>query len=400
VNGPRSLYRSQRPLAYTWAVVSLQESGKKTRTDGEHLTAVDGLRALAVLSVVAFHTRVHALTSLPIKPFQLGQHGVELFFVISGLCLALPFLRNHRNGNGLRFDGHKFFAGRIVRILPPYYIAVAIFALLVVTPLWQATARSGELNGLLTLRGLIAHAFFAARDGEVLNGSFWTLRIEALWYLVFPFLLLLFVRNRIAFALVGIACAIAAATHVFRPPFGTVHILALSLPAFMLGIVAAEMQIREVSPRRWLLAGLLVIGTIAIVNDFHYQGTLGESVGERGRLIWEVAAFFLVALVNCDSRARRFFSNPFLVATGVASYSIYLIHEPLIAMLEHAGVFPPLAFAAVLLLGFAFWWSVERLLTGSLRQPLVSRVQAALALIVPKRITIPVKRLAEATRTD
>jgi peptidoglycan/LPS O-acetylase OafA/YrhL len=381
-------------------VVSVEGSGNKARPDLQHLTAVDGLRALAVLSVVVFHTRVHALTSLPIKPFQLGQHGVELFFVISGLCLALPFLRNHRNGNGLRFDGYKFFAGRIVRILPPYYIAVVIFALFLLTPLWQATARSGELNGQLTLHGLAAHAFFAARDGEVLNGSFWTLRIEALWYVVFPVLLLLFVRNRIAFALVGIACAIAAATHVFRAPFGTIHILALSLPAFMLGIVAADMQLREVSARRRLLIGLVLTGAIAVAADFHYQGTLGESVGEPGRLIWEVAAFLLVALVNCDATARRLFCNPFLVATGVASYSIYLIHEPLIAVLEHAGVFPPLAFAAVLVLGFTFWWSVERLLTGSLRQPLVSRVQAVLAFAVPRRFMIPGKRLAEATPSD
>lgn len=356
-------------------------SGKEAASALEHLTAVDGLRALAVLSVVLFHTRVHASTSLPIKPFQLGQHGVELFFVISGLCLALPFLRNYRNGKGLGFDGHKFFAGRIVRIMPPYYIAVAIFAVLSLTPLWRATALTGELNQHVTLGGLAAHAFFAARDREVLNGSFWTLRIEAIWYVLFPALLALFARNRLAFTAVGVACAIAASMHVFWESFGTIHIVLLSLPAFMLGIVAADMQVRRLSPRRWLFIALLVTGSIAVAGDFIYQGTRGESVGAPWRLSWEVAAFLLVALVNCDSTAKRLFSNPLLVTIGVASYSIYLIHEPLIAMLEHVNVFPPLVFAIALGIGLAFWWSVERPLTGNFRRPLFARVHAVIAAV-------------------
>jgi peptidoglycan/LPS O-acetylase OafA/YrhL len=92
-----------------------------------------------------------------------------------------------------------------------------------------------------------------------------------------------------------------------------------------------------------------------------------------------VVAFLLVALVNCDATAKRLFSNPLLVTIGVASYSIYLIHEPLIAMLEHVSVFPPLAFAVALGIGLAFWWIVERPLTGSLRRPLVARVHAVIA---------------------
>jgi peptidoglycan/LPS O-acetylase OafA/YrhL len=356
-----------------------------------HLTAVDGLRALAVLSVVVFHTRVHAATTLTMKPFELGQHGVELFFVISGLCLALPFLRKYHSGAGLGFDGHAFFAGRIVRILPPYYVAVAIFALLTFTAAWQATAHAGALNGSVTARSLAAHAFFAARDSEVLNGSFWTLRIEAIWYLLFPALLVLFVRNRTAFAVIGVASALAAATHLFRVPFGTLHIVALSLPAFMLGIVAADMHVRDVAPRRALLLGLLFFAALAVAGDFRYQGTLGESVGAEWRLVWEAAAFMLVALVNCDPSARRFFSHPALVAVGVASYSIYLIHEPLLAMLERVNVWPPAAFALALAAGFAFWWSVERLLTGKYRRPLQSSVQNALARAIrPRRAAVTV----------
>jgi peptidoglycan/LPS O-acetylase OafA/YrhL len=345
-----------------------------------HLAAIDGLRALAVLTVVFFHTGVHALRPMPIFPFELGQHGVELFFVISGFCLALPFLRNQKQGNDVGFDAPKFFASRIVRILPPYYVAVAIFALASFSPLWHAAASSGQLNGHVTPTSLIAHAFFAARDGQVLNASFWTLRIEAIWYLLMPLLLFAFIRSRTIFALIGLACALAAIFHVFP---GSVHMMILSLPAFMLGIVAADMHVLEVAPRRALLAGLVLAGAIAIAGDVLF---FGKGPGDTPwRLTWEVAAFLLVAFANCDVRAKRLFSNSILVVIGIASYSIYLIHEPVIALLTESHLPPVIAFTVALGAGYAFWWLFERtLMTGAVHRPMVAAVRRLNLAAIPK----------------
>jgi peptidoglycan/LPS O-acetylase OafA/YrhL len=58
-----------------------------------------------------------------------GSHGVELFFVLSGFCLAYPTLAKLRAGKG-SFDVARYAAHRIVRIAPPYYIAMGVFAVL------------------------------------------------------------------------------------------------------------------------------------------------------------------------------------------------------------------------------------------------------------------------------
>ena len=90
---------------------------------------IDGLRALAVLSVVAFHAahwdpNLHQ--GLVQYVFSEGSHGVDLFFVLSGFCLSYPVLRAlHRSGTSV-FDIAGYLARRTVRIVPPYYLAIGV----------------------------------------------------------------------------------------------------------------------------------------------------------------------------------------------------------------------------------------------------------------------------------
>ncbi len=82
---------------------------------------IDGLRAVAVLSVVAFHAAIYGhveQTRLLARIVFQGHRGVELFFVISGFCLSYPTLLALSKGARPTFDIVKFGAKRIVRILP------------------------------------------------------------------------------------------------------------------------------------------------------------------------------------------------------------------------------------------------------------------------------------------
>src|SRR5271163_4433651 len=85
-----------------------------------HVPSIDGLRAVAVLGVIAYHANF--------LPGSVGARGVDLFFVISGLCLSLPVLR--RAGD---FQRTRFWINRCWRIVPPYWAALALFALLSLT---------------------------------------------------------------------------------------------------------------------------------------------------------------------------------------------------------------------------------------------------------------------------
>src|ERR1700722_19089655 len=92
-----------------------------------HLPFLDGLRAVAILGVVAYHTWGHTPSLHKYSWLQFawaGNHGVELFFVISGFCLAYPTLRRLHEGGAYSFDFRSYIVRRMVRILPPFWVAL------------------------------------------------------------------------------------------------------------------------------------------------------------------------------------------------------------------------------------------------------------------------------------
>lgn len=109
------------------------------------LSFVDGLRGLTALFVVLHHAwfevfwaggaeRWNRLLLASTKWLMLGRHGVNVFIVLSGFCLAMPLVKNHRR----RFDLTEFFKRRARRILPTYYAAMAMSLLLIaMIPLLQ-----------------------------------------------------------------------------------------------------------------------------------------------------------------------------------------------------------------------------------------------------------------------
>jgi peptidoglycan/LPS O-acetylase OafA/YrhL len=348
----------------------------------QHLAFVDGLRAVAVLSVIACHASfVATIPPWIARLVQPGRHGVELFFVISGFCLAMPYLRNYQATISSSFNGPKFYASRIFRILPPYYIAVILLAL---------------LAQRLTLPNIIAHAFFAQDNPRLLNGSFWTLRIEAIWYLLFPFCLWLFINNRkLFFSLACLSAAIAILFHeppvLWRETPGevinnggaaelllTFSRLANALPAFLLGILAADMHLHNKFSHRILWSAFILSGGLALAGEIEQSSWV--------RLAWSLVAFSFVVLANSDERVTRLLSNRVLVAIGVASYSIYLVHLPVILVLEYVfRVAPVLAAGCSLFVGFAFWRIVERpLMKDGIRQPATNRIRLVIEGGFPK----------------
>jgi peptidoglycan/LPS O-acetylase OafA/YrhL len=343
---------------------------------------VDGLRAIAVLTVLVSHVALHApLTGMPYRILMEGAHGVDLFFVISGFCLAFPTLAKLHAGAPISFDLAGFAAKRLVRIVPPFYMATVVLLALAALP--HLLIRHALPAGLPGAYSLVAPLLFLDDRVDLLNGSFWTLMVEFRWYFAFPAMLWLWTRSPRAFVAVGLASFVLY--HFTRArglDFGT-------LPGFMLGIVAADLHVRGVRTAGWgarlqrwswalalvgVAAGVAAEGPATIPGfdradvAFAYQPTI---------LGWQVACFAFVVLAGNSAIARRILSVPALVVTGVASYAIYLVHEPVIALvLAHVhglllgGV---AAGTTALFAGFAFWAVVERpVTTGKLRAPFLA----------------------------
>jgi len=300
-----------------------------TGSPSGRLAAVDGLRAVAVLAVVAHHAGL--------LPHGYGTRGVDLFFVISGFCLSLPTLLALQAGKPFLFDRWRFGLGRVARIVPPYYAALALFGVLS----WTSFGLPSVLQPATRFEWL-EDALFWTSTAPAYNASFWTLGVEALWYVLFPATLTLYVRSKAGFAAVALFAYLG---YWVDPDLVAVG----ALPCFMLGIVAADLYARgkASSPLYAVLAlATLVAATLTDPSTFH------------GHPIWHVAAFF--TLLAGVGALRRVASWRPLAAIGVASYSIYLIHQPVVLYLTRYNI--PWAMCAALGVGagVAFWFAVER----------------------------------------
>lgn len=347
----------------------------------ERIRYVDGLRGIAVLAVVLYHGGLHNLAmragvQTPLLfLLRQGCHGVDLFFVLSGFCLSYPLLARVHTVGRATFNVPAYAARRVVRIVPPYYAAIVLLVVLgyamaaLHVPLRDAMADAG-----LSLRAIVNQLLFLDRDRVFLNGSFWTLAIEFRWYFVFPLLLWLWIRFPKAFAGVAVAAFIAAgATRIDSDDM-------FYLPFFMLGIVAAELHVRSIKLPRWAFPGAALSLAAAVAGSAH----AGWNNAESGPF-WGIAMFSAVVIIGAKPFLRRAVSSNWLVAVGATSYGIYLIHEPIVALIERTAV-PrvggdaafALAVIGALAAGMLFSYVAERpFLASPLRHTLITALEPA-----------------------
>jgi peptidoglycan/LPS O-acetylase OafA/YrhL len=322
-----------------------------------------------VLSVLAFFAVGEAAQAS--TNVALLAHGVDLFFVISGFCLALPALARWRAGRGFRLDRAiftRFMLRRFSRIALPFYLALAFFAVLGMTGFGFPGLQNPEPGLAFSPqagREFLGDLAFLTPRVPIHNVAFWTLGIEARWYLVCPLLIALYVRSRWAFA----AAAVALYSVYFLGPEKITDVG--TLPCFMLGIVAADSIVLRSPWKRYAWIGAaLAIGTGLLLG--------GVDRGDFGNPVWHAAAFFVV--VACSRPLfRRFLTWPPMLGVGVASYSIYLYDAPFVQWFEAHGVVAPLAAAWALCIGFAAWAIVERHLSSDgFRRGLEQRLSSLL----------------------
>lgn len=297
---------------------------------------IDGLRGIAALGVIFCHTALltpmwaNVLTSpasvpLPWLAHALvdGAHGVDLFFVLSGFCLAYPSLaRLHARGHA-GFDIVRFATHRIVRILPPYYLATGLFLVLAV----GAWLHSGHFRTPGTeefrLHDILGQLLLLDRGVHLASPPFWTLIVEMRWYLFFPIVLFVFVRAPRVF--LALLCGLVIAFWCTR-----LHDVDIGVaPAFLLGVLAADLDIREHPVRRYalpltgaaLIVALLIEPWVVMPN---VQGVDVQAFLWQTNLGWHLTAFFAVLAAGRVAWLRNLLSLPLPVFLGGASYSIYL----------------------------------------------------------------------------
>lgn len=151
----------------------------------QEIRALDGLRAIAALSVVVFHmtsgAQIEAVTPglNPSVFWNYLRSGVHLFFVLSGFLLFMPYARAMLRGQPLP-SARQFYRRRALRILPAYWVCLAVLVLLGL-PVYLTA--SGAPNVLLHVA--LVHNFFPQYDMGI-QGVFWTMAVEAQFYILLP----------------------------------------------------------------------------------------------------------------------------------------------------------------------------------------------------------------------
>lgn len=326
---------------------------------------IDGLRAVAVLSVVLFH--------LGVAPVSGGFVGVDVFFVISGFLITSILYRELQEGS---FSYAGFYERRIRRLLP----ALAVMLLVTSIPAWLLLMP--EDYKLFTESQALSVIFLANvhfwNKTDYFNDAVenipllhtWSLAVEEQFYLLFPPLLLLLLRYvpaRVGLLLAALALLslLGAERVLSRSPeaaFYLVHLRAWELLAGALlatGFVPALQRqwLREASA---LLGFLLILGSVLLLDkQSRFPGVAALP-----------AVFGSVLVIHAGQQASTWVGGLLslrpMVFIGLISYSLYLWHWPLFVFTGYYLITPFSALQQIVLfvlaglLGWLSWRFVEQ----------------------------------------
>ena len=303
------------------------------------IAPLDGLRGLAAAAVVLYHCMLASPTiytgqpgpdgaqppawewwaaRTPLHLLWVGPEAVVVFFVLSGFVLTLPFMSGPHSWQA-------YYARRLIRLFLPVWASVVLAAALIAAvPRVPSVLQSEFAHDRavhLTLFGTLSDgSLWSAKEG-VLNAPLWSLHYELLFSLLLPLYLAVVLALRRwsagTAALLLALIAVGVATHVDALTY---------MPTFGIGVLIA-VERERIHP--WALArppwqwGVL-FGTAGLLLMIHWLGLHGDFLAATVG-----AAILVVGFQYCASAARISETKP-VQWLGRRSFSLYLVHEPIV----------------------------------------------------------------------
>jgi peptidoglycan/LPS O-acetylase OafA/YrhL len=337
---------------------------------GPYRPSIDGLRAIAVLAVFVFHLNRSWLPG--------GFFGVDIFFVISGYLITSIIVRDCQ---GERFRFRRFYQRRIARLLPAF-VAVAVATLagaaLIYSP--QDLASTGSTlsaaaASVANLKFLLQGNYFALSPDSQPFLHCWSLSVEEQFYLLFPAVFLLMPRRRRGLWMAGLFVASLVCYAAMTPQWAFYLLPARAWELMAGGLLA----VAGGKGLRWGSLGLVLIG-------FSFLDGRG--------IVLAVAGACLVLSANVPVLSWR----P-LAAIGRISYSLYLWHWPIFALVDYRLLWQPLWVRLALKIGLSFgaavlsYWLIEQPGRVVLNRPerrwlAFGALAGSLAILVPLGILV------------
>lgn len=288
-------------------------------------------RGLAALLVVYHHANKEVtelygydwLRSL----FDLGDAGVQFFFVLSGFIIFWI----HRKDVGISSHVTHFLKKRLIRIYPPYLLVT-----LALTPFWAFIPEFGawyhkELSSFV-------YSVLLLPQSHVPNlGVGWTLTHEMLFYCLFAALIFSRQLGTAVLAIWFVAIIVFNITSGGNAAFPLSFFLSMNNLLFGLGIAGAIVILRKAdcADNGWLFvtlgSGLFVL-TGVIHNLLAEQGLMSPATSQLFILLFGLASLLVVLQSSSPSVEKLLSRMRLLNLIGAASFSLYLIHQPVISV--------------------------------------------------------------------
>ncbi len=313
------------------------------------IATIDGLRGIAVLLVVWFHvwqvtwqSAVIPFVNVSLQPLaETGWLGVELFFFISGFVLMLPVVHARLAGTPAPTWRH-FYVRRFLKIVPSYVLCIAVMLAIG----YQTYTHGWEAVRDVAFHLAFIHNWFAVTHGSI-NGVLWSLGVEIQFYVLFPLLVIAFVRSPL---LVTAAMVVVANAWRIWALLANHYFLAqreAQLPAYLdlfaagmlcaYGYVFLALKRPQIAQRHWIFSALMVGGLIAFwllaVDCYaiaHNQPEWPEpwKVQHRSLVALAISAVALGSLF-ATRWLRLVLANRLLLFLAAISYNLYLWHFPI-----------------------------------------------------------------------
>ncbi len=293
---------------------------------------IDGLRAIAVGSVVLFHGHIPGFTG--------GFVGVDVFFVISGFLITSIL---YRDVSAHRFSLVDFYDHRVRRIFPALFTMLAVVTLLaavVLTPRQMLAYAQSLVPSALFFANIHFESvldYFGPRADEVPLLHLWSLAVEEQYYILFPVTLFVLLRYGKRTVAAGVIAALTIASLVYaqwavrQAPSEAFFFLTSRAWELFVGSLLALVAWPRVSARvaGWIgLAGVVAIMAPVFLysRDTAFPGlaALPPVLG--------AAALIYAGKQAPEGAVTRVLSHPWFVYVGRISYSLYLWHWPLLVL--------------------------------------------------------------------
>lgn len=290
---------------------------------------IDGLRAIAVMPVVFFHAKWSG--------FSGGFVGVDVFFVISGYLIASTILSEIAGGN---FSISAFYERRIRRILPALYL-VALATIPFTWFYYLPEDMKDYSESLASIPLFLSNFVFEAQSGYFDRATdikplihTWSLAVEEQFYLFFPALLIFLYRfglRTVLFIILvftGLSLALAewGTTHY---PTDSFFLLPTRIWELFIGVMVAlyyHIYGNKLHNNVLSFLGLVMIFVAVFTYDTQtpFPGTYA--------LLPTAGAALVILCTHKDNIAGHILGNRLFVAVGLISFSLYLWHQPILAI--------------------------------------------------------------------